>query len=345
VTRREFITLLGGAAVAWPLGALGQQSKKLPTIGILTIPGLPVDAFRRSLRDLGWIEGQNVLIEMLVAPTVDRLPELAAELVRMKVDVIFASSSTFVEAARQATTTIPIVFSAHNDPIGVGHVASLAHPGGNITGLSQLHTELVAKELEMLKEAIPRAQRIGVLWNPTTPSNAPALNAVEAAAEKLGVGLQAVPARSADELDGALSTMAQAHAEALLVVGSPLSYAETERLAQLALKYRLPGMFQPRVNVEAGGLMSYGPDIPDLYRRAAIYVDKILKGAKPADLPVEQASKYRLLINLRTAKALGLDIPPTLLARADEVIEWHSRSIRRNREKAWLFIGTSIPFE
>jgi len=327
--RREFIALIGGASAAWPLMARAQQSKRLPTIGILTLgtgtstdaPGLPVDAFRRGLRDLGWIEGQNVLIEMRVASTVDRLPELAAELVRMKVDVIFASSSTFVEAARHATATIPIVFSAHNDPIGVGHVASLAHPGGNITGLSQLYTDVVAKELEMLKEAVPQAQRIGVLWNPTTPSNAPALKAVETAAEKLGIRLQAVRASSADELDSALSTMVQAQVEALLVVPSVLSYTESERLARLALKYRLPGMFQSRVNVEAGGFMSYGPDVPDLYRRAAIYVDKILKGARPADLPVEQASKYQLLVNLKTAKALGLTVPDKLIALAEGVIE------------------------
>jgi putative ABC transport system substrate-binding protein len=325
--RRDFIVLLGSAASVWPLAAGAQQSKKIPTIGILTMgtatgrPLLAVDAFRQGLRDLGWIEGQNVLVEMLVAPTVDRLPELADELVRRNVDVIFASSSTFVEAARQATKTIPIVFSAHNDPVGVGHVASLAHPGGNITGLSQLQTELAAKQLEMLKEAVPQATRIGVLWNPTTPSHPPALKSIEAAAAKLGVQLQMVPARNVDELDGALSTMAQARTGAFLAIGSPLTYIERVPLAQVSLKYRLPWMSQFRVNVEAGGLMSYGPDINDLYRRAAIYIDKILKGAKPADLPVDQAFKYELLINLKTAKALGLTVPPSLLARADEVIE------------------------
>jgi putative tryptophan/tyrosine transport system substrate-binding protein len=326
--RREFIAGLGGVA-AWPVCGSAQQSKKLSTIGILTIgtqassgrPGLPVDSFVRGLRELGWIEGENIRVELAAAPRVELLPELAAELVRMQVDVIFASSSTFVEAALRATKTIPIVFSAHNDPIGVGHVASLAHPGGNVTGLSQLQTELVTKELELLAQAIPQAKRIGVLWNPTTPSNVPALKAVETAAEQLGVALQVSSARSADELDVALSTLAQAHVQALLVVSSPLSGNEAALLAHLALRYRLPSMFQPRVNVEAGGLMSYGPDIPDLYRRAAVYVDKILKGAKPADLPVEQASKYQLLINLKTAKALGLTIPETLLATADEVIQ------------------------
>src|SRR5262249_21754962 len=256
---------------------------------------LAVDVFLQALRDLGWIDGQNVHVEMRVAPTVDRLPELAAELVRMNVDVIFASSSTFVEAARQATKTIPIVFSAHNHPVGVGHVASLAHPGGNITGLSQLQTELAAKQLEMLKEAVPQATRISVLWNPTTPSHPPALKSTAAAAEKLGIQLQMVPARTVDELEEALSTMTQAGAGAFLAIGSPLVYIERVRLAELSLKYRLPSMSQFRVGAEAGGLMSYGPDINDLYRRAAIYVDKILKGTKTTGPPLDPAFKNPLL--------------------------------------------------
>src|SRR5216684_3646459 len=243
--RREFIAVLRGAAIAWPLTARAQQPGKIPTIGILLIgPGttpLPTtEAFQRGLRDLGWIEGRNIAFEIRWAPTPDRLPEIAAELVRINVNVILAGSSTQVEPARRATQTIPIVFAVHADPIGTGHVASLARPGGNITGLSQLLTELSAKELEMLKEVVPQAMRIGVLWNPTIPSHPLALKSVEAA----------------------------------------------------ALKYRLPGMFGFREHAEAGGLISYGPDINDLYRRTATYVDKILKGAKPADLPVEQASKY-----------------------------------------------------
>ncbi len=324
--RREFIAVLRGAAIAWPLTARAQQPGKIPTVGILLIgPGttpLPTtEAFQRGLRDLGWIEGRNIAFEIRWAPTPDRLPEIAAELVRINVDVILAGSSTQVEPARRATQTIPIVFAVHADPIGTGHVASLARPGGNITGLSQLLTELSAKELEMLKEVVPQAMRIGVLWNPTIPSHPLALKSVEAAAAKLGVQVQMVGARSADEFDGALSDMAQAHADALLVLNAPVVYVERARLVAAALKYRLPGMFGFREHAEAGGLISYGPDINDLYRRTATYVDKILKGAKPADLPVEQASKYQLVINMKTAKALGLTIPPTFLARADEVIE------------------------
>jgi putative tryptophan/tyrosine transport system substrate-binding protein len=239
----------------------------------------------------------------------------------MNVDVIFAPSSTFVEAARQVTTSIPIVFALHADPVGLGHVASLSRPSGNITGLSMLLTELAAKELEMTNEAVPSATRIGVLWNPSTPSHPRALQAIEAAGEKLSVELRMVPARTLEDFDGAFSTMTREGVGAFLVVASPLIVAERVVVARLALKHRLPGMFPFKENVQAGGLMSYGADRDDLYRRAATYVDKILKGVKPADLPVEQASKYQFVINLKTAKALGLEIPPTLLARADEVIE------------------------
>jgi len=237
------------------------------------------------------------------------------------VNVIVAPSSTFVEAARQATKSILIVFAVHADPVGLGHVASLARPGGNVTGLSMLLTELAAKELEMMKEAVPHATRIGVLWNPTTPSHQRALKSIEAAGEKLRVELRMVPARTLENFEEAFSTMMQEVVEAFLVVASPLIVAQRVPLARLALKHRLPGMFPFKENVEAGGLMSYGADRDDLYRRAAAYVDKILKGVKPADLPVEQASKYQLVINLQTAKALGLEVPPTLLARVDEVIE------------------------
>jgi ABC-type uncharacterized transport system substrate-binding protein len=224
---------------------------------------------------------------------VDQLPELAAELVRMNVDIIFAPASTFVEPARQATKTIPIVFANHADPLGTGHVATLARPGGNITGLSVLMTDLAAKNLEILKEALPQITRIGVLWNPTTPSHVPALKSVEAGAEKLGIELRMVPARTIEDFDGAYATMTQEHVGGFLVLGGPSSYAENGvRLAELALKYRLPGIFWFKENAEAGGLMSYSADMLDLYRRSAVYIDKILKGAKPADLPVEQASKY-----------------------------------------------------
>ena len=239
----------------------------------------------------------------------------------MNVDIIFAASSTMVEPARQATKTIPIVFANHADPVGLGHVASLARPGGNITGLSMLLTELAAKELEILKEAVPQATQIGVLWDPTTPSHRPALHAVEAAGQKLGVRLVAVPARTADDFEGAFQIMSRERVAGILVVASPLAYSQRAPLAELALKHRLPGMFGTKENVEAGGLMSYSADILDLYRRSAIYIAKILNDAKPADLPVEQASKYELIINLATAKSIGFAISETFLVRADKVIE------------------------
>jgi putative tryptophan/tyrosine transport system substrate-binding protein len=324
--RREFIAAVGGMGLAWPLSARAQQPAKAARIGFLGLGpasafAIWVEALRAGLRDLGYVEGKNVVIEFRWAERVDQLPELAAELVSMNVDVIFAASSTLVEAARQATKTIPIVFANHADPVGVGHVASLARPGGNITGMSMLLTELAAKELEILKEAVPQATQIGVLWDPTTPSHRRALPAAEAAGEKLGVRLVVVPAQTVDEFEGAFSTMLRERVASILVVASPLTYSQRAPLAELALKYRLPGMFGTRENVEAGGLMSYSADIVDLYRRSAIYIDKILKGAKPADLPVEQASKYELVINLRTAKSIGLAIPETFLVRADEVIE------------------------
>jgi putative tryptophan/tyrosine transport system substrate-binding protein len=323
--RREFITLLGGS-VAWPLATRAQQPGKFARIGHLDLGPASaresrVAALRTGLRDLGWVEGKNIIIEFRWADGIQQLPELAAELVRLKVDVIFAPSSTMVEPARQATKTIPIVFSNHADPIGTGHVVSLARPGGNITGLSLLATELDAKAMELLKEAVPQATRIGVLWNPTTPSQVPGLQSVKAAGEKLGLALHVVPATTVKEFDDALASMTRERVGGVFVVPSPLSTMERAGLAQLALQYRLPTMFAARENVETGGLMSYGADRNDLIRRAALYIDKILKGAKPAELPVEQPTKFDLVINLTTAKALGLDVPPTLLARADEVIE------------------------
>jgi ABC-type uncharacterized transport system substrate-binding protein len=273
------------------------------------------------LRDLGYVEGKNIVIEFRWAERVDQLPELATELVHMNVDVIFAPSSTQVEAARQATKTIPIVFGNHADPVGVGHVASLARPGGNITGLSVLLTDLVVKQLEILKEVVPQAMGIGVLFSPTTPSHRPALQALETAGQMLGVQLQLVPVRTAEDFDGAFAMMARERVGSCLVVTGPISFSQRAHLAELALKYQLPTMFGGREHVEAAGLMSYYSNLNDMARRAAAYIDKILKGAKPADLPVEQASKYELVINLRTARALGLTMPPALLARADEVIE------------------------
>jgi putative ABC transport system substrate-binding protein len=324
--RREFITMMGGSAVAWSLSARAQQSAKLWRIGYLGFGAASswtsqVDALRSGLRDLGYIEGKNIVIEFRWAERADQTFDLATQLVRMNVDVIFAPASTQVEPARRATNTIPIVFAQHADPVGLGDVASLSRPGGNITGLSMLLTELSVKELEILRETLPNAVRIGVLWNPTTPSHPTAVKAVEAASEKLGVQLVLAPAGTVSEIQEAFSTMSRERVSGVLVLSSPLYTAQGALLAEFQMKHRLPEIFATRGNVDAGGLMSYGADIDDLYRRAAVYIDKILRGTKPADLPVEQASKYLVVINLKTAKALGLTIPPTVLARADEVIE------------------------
>jgi len=324
--RREFITALGVVA-AWPLTAQAQKPPKIGKIGFLGLNPASsfttrIEALWTGLHQLGYVEGKNLLIEYRWADTVDQLPELAAQLVRMKVDLIFAPVSTFVEPARQATKTIPIIFASHADPVGVGHVQSLAHPGGNVTGLSMLHTELAAKELEILHEAIPQSKRIGILWNPTTPSHRPAMQSVQDAAASLGVRLCPAPTRRVEDFESAFASILGANADSLLVLASPMSYSDRGMfLAQLALKHRLPAMFGFKENAEAGGLMSYSADILDLYRRSAVYIDKILEGASPADLPVEQASKYELVINLKTAKALDLEIPAGLLARADKIVE------------------------
>jgi putative tryptophan/tyrosine transport system substrate-binding protein len=324
--RREFITVLGGVVAAWPLAAHAQQVRKVARIGFLGL--LPVsgyasrvEAFRAGLRDLGYVEGNNLVIEFRWAERPDELPKLAADLVGMNVDVIFAPSSIQVEPARQVTKAIPIVFATHADPVGLGHVASLARPGGNVTGLSMMLTDLTAKQVEIAMEAMPHATRVGVLWDPATPSHALALKALEAAGQTRGVQLQMVPARTVEEFDPAFTTMTEAHVDCVLVVPSLLAYSYRTSLANLALKYRLGGVFQQKESVEAGGLMSYGADTLDLYRRAASYVDGILKGEKPADLPVQQPTKFELVINLKTAKALGLTLPQSFLATADDVIE------------------------
>ena len=328
MNRRSFIGALASALLATPLAADAQQAGKVYRIGILTNKASdPAEArlwqaFRSGLRERGWIEGQNILIEFRAAEgNTGRLPELAADLVRLKVDLIVARSSIFVQPAKEATSSIPIVFVVHADPVGTGHVASLARPGGNITGLAVLMTDLAPKGLELLVSAVPMAKRIAVLWNPDTPSHTPALKALEDAGRTLRVQLQAVGVRTAPELEGAFAAMARARAQAVVVLGTAIFLAERQRVAELAIKHRLPTMSNLKDVVEAGGLMSYSPNWDDLFRRGAIYVDKILKGAKPADLPVEQATKFELVINLKTAKALGLTIPASLLQRADQVIE------------------------
>jgi putative ABC transport system substrate-binding protein len=280
-----------------------------------------VEALREGLRELGYVEGKSITIEFRWAETAGELRERAAELVRMNVDVIFATSSTEVGAAKEMTKTIPIVFATHADPVGTGHVTSLPRPGGNITGLSVMQSDLTAKALAILKEAVPQAARFGVLWNSTVASGRPTLQSAEAAGAKLGIQISSMPVLGSKDFDGAFATMARERVGGVFVAASTLTRVERTPLAQLAIKYRLPSMFGTRENVEAGGLMSYAPDQADLTRRAATYIDKILKGDKPTGLPVEQASKYRLAINLGTAKQLGLHLPPTLLALADDLID------------------------
>jgi len=325
--RRELLEFAGTALFAWPLVARAQPQAKIAPLGFLSF-GTPaasanrVEALREGLRDLGYVDGKNLVIEFRWSSTVEQMHEAAAELARMKVDIIFATSSTEAESARRATSTIPIVFATHADPVGVGHVSSLARPGGNMTGLADLQSVITPKRLEILKATVPQVTRFGVLWSPTAPSYRPFLEAAEATGRKLGVQLLTVGVSIVADYDGAFAKMAHDRVGALLVHGAALTARHNPRLlAELALKHRLPTMFGPTENVVAGGLMSYSPDYIDLTRRAAVYIDKILKGARPAELPVEQASKYQLVINLKTAKALGLTIPPSLLARADQVIE------------------------
>jgi putative tryptophan/tyrosine transport system substrate-binding protein len=323
--RRGFITALGGA-IMWPLAARAEASLKIARIGFLGLAPASawsgeVNALRAGLRELGYIEGNNIVLDFRWATSVGEMSVLANELVHSNVDIIFAPASTQVEPASHATKTIPIVFAQHADPVGTGHVASLAHPGGNITGVSMVLTELAAKGLEILKQAVPSASRIGILWNPTTPSHVKVVNEIEVAGKTLGVQLLMTPVQTIDDFEAAFSIMRRERADGFLVPPSPLTNSQPRPLAELGLKFRLPGMFGNKDNVAAGGLMSYGADFNYMYRHAAIYIDKILKGEKPSDLPVEQASKYDLVLNLKTARALGIDLPPTLLARADEVIE------------------------
>jgi len=324
--RRAFLTAITGSVLAAPLAAEAQEPAKVHQMGYLSY-GSPAEAANRvralriGLREHGYVEGKSINLVFRWAETAERLPELAADLVRLKVDLIFAPTSTEVDAARQATRTIPIVFAGHADPVGVGHVASLARPGGNITGLSVLLTEIVPKQLEIMKQALPHMKRIGVLVTVTAPSHRPAMHAVEATAQRLGVQVLTVPVRTPEDLAGAFAMMVRERVNGFLALATPLIRAQRAVLAELSLKYRLAGMFGPKDNVEAGGLMSYFADSDDTCRGAATYIDKILKGAKPADLPVEQPTKYELIINLKTAKALGLAIPQSILQRADQVIE------------------------
>jgi ABC-type uncharacterized transport system substrate-binding protein len=324
VRRRKFITLLGGAA-AWPIAALAQQAA-MPVIGFLGGGGpisqrAWVDAFAQRLRELGWIEGRTVAIEYRWGEArPERYAEIAAEFVRIKVDVILAGGTEAAIAAKQATSVIPIVFPTAGDPVGSGLVASLARPGGNVTGLSNQASDLPAKRLELLREVFPALRRLAVMVNADYSGGVTEREQIEAVARALGLELFPLPVRRMEDIASALDSV-KGGAEALYTTGDPLVNTHRLRIITFALAARLPTMFSQREYVAEGGLMSYGPNYPDLNRRAADYVDKILRGAKPGDIPVEQPIKFDLAINLITAKALGLEIPPSLLARADEVIE------------------------
>src|SRR6266851_3898606 len=320
VKRREFITLLGGTAATWPLAGRAQQGERMRRIGVLATT-IHEDAIRQGLHDLHYIEGKNIFIEYRPADRADRLPDLAAELVGLKVDVIVATGSQAVRAAQQATQSIPIVMTASSDPVGSRFVTSLARAGGNITGLSLLSPELSGKRLEFLKEIVVGVSRVAVLWNPDDPPAVLSLKETEAAAGQLGLELRSAEVRSLDDFDIAFASARRIRAGAIVILSAPVMTLHAGRIAELALESRLPSISNASELPKAGGLMSYGPNINDLCRRAAIYVDKILKGTNPADLPVEQPTKFELVINLRTVKALGLTLPSTLFAIADEVIE------------------------
>jgi putative ABC transport system substrate-binding protein len=318
------ILTLAVGILGTPLPADAQPPSKMPRIGYLApASDAPLlEAFRQGLRDLGWVEGQNIAIEVRSAEgKYERLPELAAELVRLKVDVIVASTTPVALAAKQATRTIPIVIQFVADPIGSGLVASLARPGGNITGWTHLGRELRGKYVELLKAAVPGATRIGVLWNPANPIHGPSLKDVEAAAQALKVQLHSVGVQDPKELESAFSALPRKHVEALVVLPDGMFLAQGDRIIALAARSRLPAMYGIMELAKAGGLMGYGVNFPDMYRHGASFVDRILKGAKPGDLPVEQPTKFEFVINLKTAKALGLKIPQSVLVRADEVIQ------------------------
>jgi putative tryptophan/tyrosine transport system substrate-binding protein len=327
--RRAFLTALSGTLAALPFTAEAQQAGKVPRIGFLVAASASdsaferwIEAFRQGLRDLGYVEGRNIVIEYRYADErYERLPALAAELVRLKVDVIVSHGTPGPLAAKQATSAIPIVTTTAGDPVAAGLVASLARPGGNVTGLSFMAPEMGGKRLQLLKEILPGLSRVAVLWNAANPYASLVVREMEIAATTLGVQLQSLVLRGPDDFAGALAAAATGRAGALTVVEDPLMTTRRSQIVDFAAKSRLPAIYGPKEFVDAGGLMSYGVNAADMYRRAATYVDKILKGAKPADLPIEQPTKFDLVINLKTAKALGLTIPPSLLGRADEVIQ------------------------
>jgi putative ABC transport system substrate-binding protein len=328
-TRRKLIIALGAGALTAPFGSFAQQQGKIWRVGFLalrsptaSIPVASYGAFLQGMRELGYVEGKNLIIERRLAEgKVERLPDLAAELVQLKVDVIVTAGAQPTSAAHKATTTIPIVMGNSIDPVGSGFIVSLARPGGNITGLSNLIGDLSPKHFEMLRSMVPKLSRVAILMNPTNSGHAMILKTVQTAAQKSGVKILPVQARSPQEIESAFSTMTKHNAEAVIVANDAFLNQQRRQIAELAAKNRLASVAAVREYVEAGGLMSYGPNFVESYRRAATYVDKIFKGAKPGDLPVEQPTKFELVINHKTAKALGLTIPQSLLISADKVIE------------------------
>jgi putative ABC transport system substrate-binding protein len=325
--RRDFITGVVGFAAAWPLSARAQQPAKLPRIGILwpnpmAASGHFVEAFRQGLRELGYVEGQNMIIEFRSAEgRMERLPDLAADLARLPVDVIQTATSPTIRAAQQATRTIPIIMGNSQDPVSEGFIGSLARPGGNITGLTLFSPDLAAKRLQLLKEIVPTLTRVAVLWNVDDTALALSLREMVIAAQALGLEFRSLGVRGPSEFETAVRTATQEGAGALIVLEDLLTFRYRTEIASFANSTRLPAMYGLREYAEGGGLVAYGPNLSQIYRRAATYADKILRGAKPADLPVEQPTRFELLINLKTAKTLGFDVPSSLLARADEVIE------------------------
>jgi putative ABC transport system substrate-binding protein len=322
--RREFITIIGGGAAAWSFAASAQQPERMRRIGVLS-PGSDESALfwlHDDLRDLGWLEGKNVVFERRFAENrPERLDEFAAELVRLNVDVIVATGTLGPLAAKRATSTIPIVMTAAGDPLGSGLVASLAQPGGNVTGMSLMAPDLGGKRLELLRELLPRVSKVAVLWNAANPYPAIVFEETQNAGRALGIDVRSLEVRGPDDFDGAFAAARQHRPDALIAVEDPLTFTYRKRIADFAVTERLPSLHGIIEDVKAGALISYGANLRDLHRRAVSYVDKILKGLKPVDLPVQQPTTFELAINLKTAKALGLAIPPTLLARADEVIE------------------------
>ena len=327
--RREFITLLGGAAAMWPLAARAQQLASVPRIGVLSplspsqIASPPFEAFRGALRDIGYVEGKNInFVYRWADGSQKRLGEFAAELASLKVDIIFSAPGTPTAiAVQKATATIPIVFAGVGDAVGTGLVATLARPGGNATGLVNQSQDISGKQLEFLKEGIPGLSRVGVLWRPSNPSYRNLLSRFDAVVRATGVQVVLIGAERRQDLVTAFETIKKSQIDGLVVQADDLFINQGTRIIELAAAYRVPAIYRLGYQAAAGGLMAYGPNIPDMYRRAASYIDKILKGAKPGDLPVEQPTKIELVVNLKTAKALGLTVPPSLLARADEVIE------------------------